>query len=114
MLFEICDKIGIPKKCPVKDVPTCWNSTAELVKCGIKLHPALDCLMMMAKFNKPGSVRLGCYCLSTEDWETLEALLPMLEVHFWYYFTNVLILIHTIVPHVCNKGDLEVQGPTYP
>lgn len=72
--------MGIPPKRPVKNVPTRWNSTAELVMRGIELRPALDRLCHMSEFNKPGGVRLGRYRLMNSEWETLEALQPMLDV----------------------------------
>ncbi|KAF5318504.1 hypothetical protein D9619_011038 [Psilocybe cf. subviscida] len=100
-LYEICDKVHIPRKRSVKDVPTRWNSTAELVTRGIELRPALDRLVMMSDFNKPGGVRLGRYRLLSDDWDTLEGLLPMLNLLMFAtkeISKSKVPLIHDVIP----------------
>ena len=38
----------------VYDVPTRWNSTAELTQRALELSPALKILVVKAEYNKPG------------------------------------------------------------
>lgn len=63
-----------------RDVPTRWNSTAELVERASTLRPALDRLVLMVEFNKPCGVNLSQYRLSSQEWDLLIALKPMLNV----------------------------------
>jgi hypothetical protein len=64
----------------VRDVATCWNSTAELIEQALLLHEALNLLVNFEQHNKPRSARLKWFQLTKQEWELLEKLFPMLEV----------------------------------
>ena len=67
----------------VHDIPTHWNSTAELIQCALELAPALKVLVVKAEHNKPGcGVQLKCFQLSPEEWKLLDELSPLLDVSF--------------------------------
>ena len=65
----------------VYDVPTRWNSTAELTQRALELSPALKILVVKAEYNKPGcGVRLKRFQLSPDEWNLLAKLSPLLDV----------------------------------
>lgn len=64
----------------VRDVATCWNSTAELIERALLLCEALNFLVNFEQYNKPPSARLEWFQLTKQEWELLEKLFPMLEV----------------------------------
>ena len=65
----------------VRDVPTHWNSTAELTQRALELSPALKILVVKAEYNKPGrGVRLKRFQLSPDEWNLLAKLSPLLDV----------------------------------
>jgi len=65
----------------VRDVPTRWNSTAELTQRALELSPALKILVVKAEYNKPGrGVRLKRFQLSLDEWNLLAKLSPLLDV----------------------------------
>lgn len=64
----------------IRDVPTRWNSTAELVGRALKLRDALKLLVIMEDYNKPRGVRLRRFQLSSEEWDLLSQLYPLLDV----------------------------------
>ena len=67
----------------VCDVPTRWNSIAELVQRALELGPALKILVVKVEHNKPGrGVRLKRFQLSSEEWKLLSELSPLLDVSF--------------------------------
>ena len=70
----------------VYDVPTRWNSTAELTQHALELSPALKILVVKAKYNKPGrGVRLKRFQLSPDEWNILANCLPF---SMYVPFTN--------------------------
>lgn len=76
----------------IRDVPTRWNSTAELIQRALELAPALKILVVKAEHNKPGrGVRLKRFQLSPDEWKLLAQLSPLLNVSFihqWCYTTK--------------------------
>ena len=65
----------------VHDVATHWNSTAELLKCVLLLHEALNLLVNFEQHNKLHSSCLKQFQLTKQEWELLEKLFPLLEVN---------------------------------
>lgn len=65
----------------VRDVPTHWNSTAELIQRALELSAALKILVVKVEHNKPGrGVRLKRFQLSPDEWKLLSELSPLLDV----------------------------------
>lgn len=65
----------------VRDVPTRWNSTAELIQRALELSAALKILVVKVEHNKPGrGVRLKHFQLSPDEWKLLSELSPLLDV----------------------------------
>src|ERR1700730_16563207 len=64
----------------VRDVATCWNSTAELIERALLLCEALNLLVNFEQHNKLCSAHLKRFQLMKQEWELLEKLFPMLEV----------------------------------
>lgn len=80
-LERSCRQVKIEPKLMVYDVPTRWNSTAELTQCALELSPALKILVVKAEYNKPGrGVRLKRFQLSPDEWNILAKLSPLLDV----------------------------------
>jgi hypothetical protein len=65
----------------VRDVATCWNSTAELLERALLLHEALNLLVNFEQHNKPRSSCFKQFQLTKQEWELLEKLFPLLEVN---------------------------------
>ena len=79
----------------VRDVPTCWNSTAELIQRALELAPALKILIVKAEYNKPGhGIQLKNFQLSPEEWKILTQLSPLLDVCFFHQW-HVTLLNYT-------------------
>jgi hypothetical protein len=64
----------------VWDVATRWNSTAELLARALELRKALNMLVNFEQHNRARSARLQRFKLSSDEWELLEQLWPLLEV----------------------------------
>ena len=65
----------------VCDVATRWNSMAELLERALQLREALSLLVISEQHNRPRSARLKHFQLLKNEWELLDKLLPLLEVH---------------------------------
>jgi len=67
-LESCCGKVRIKPKKMICDVPTQWNSTAEMLQHALQLAPALKILIIKAEYNKTGcGVHLQCFQLSSEE-----------------------------------------------
>ena len=84
-LEEACCEAHIDSKSMVRDVDTQWNSAVEMVARGLEIKAALKILVLKADFNKPHGVRLRRFQLSTEEWDLLEQLEPLLEVSLYVF-----------------------------
>jgi hypothetical protein len=80
-LESCCGEVKIEPKKMIRDVPTRWNSTAEMLQRALQLAPALKILIVKAEYNKTGrGVRLRRFQLSSEEWKLLADLSPLLDV----------------------------------
>jgi hypothetical protein len=80
-LESCCCEVKIEPKKMIRDVPTRWNSTAEMLQRALQLAPALKILVVKAEYNKTGrGVRLRHFQLSSEEWKLLADLSPLLDV----------------------------------
>ena len=75
-----CEITETPPKQMVRAVDTRWNSLAEAIHRAIELKPALERLVWLAKYDKPGKAGLRRYKLTSEEWCLLEQLWPLLNV----------------------------------
>lgn len=64
----------------VRDVPTRWNSTAELIQRALELKSPLGVLVIKAEHNRPRGVRLRRFRLLESEWNIMKQLSPLLEV----------------------------------
>jgi len=64
----------------IRAVSTRWNTTAELISCAKDLRLALNLLVNMEQHNKSCGVRLKRFQLSTQEWDLLLQLYPLLDV----------------------------------
>jgi hypothetical protein len=64
----------------IRAVSTRWNTTAELIGRAKDLRLALNLLVNMEQHNKSRGVRLKRFQLSTQEWELLLQLYPLLDV----------------------------------
>lgn len=76
----------------VRHVATRWNSLADAIGRAIELRPAIDKLLGLTKYDKPGKAGLRRYKLSDEEWKILIALYPLLEVWQIRWFVAMLLL----------------------
>lgn len=94
----------------VRDVPTRWNSTAELIQRALELAPALKILVVKVEHNKPGrGVRLKHFQLSPEEWKLLSALSPLLDVSLLHESRITSLTIALLGLSSCNKEDFDRQ-----
>ena len=66
----------------IRDIPTRWNSTAELIGRALELREPLKLLVIMQEYNKPHGVRLQRFQLSDLEWRLLKQLFSLLDVSF--------------------------------
>lgn len=64
----------------VRDVATRWNSTAELLARALQLRKALTLLVGFEQHNRARSSRLQRFKLSSDEWQLIEQLQPLLQV----------------------------------
>jgi hypothetical protein len=64
----------------IRAVSTRWNTTAELIGRAKDLRLALNLLVNMEQHNKSRGVRLKRFQLSTQEWDLLLQLYPLLDV----------------------------------
>ena len=64
----------------IRAVSTRWNTTAELIGRAKDLRLALNLLVNMEQHNKMRGVRLKRFQLSTQEWDLLLQLYPLLDV----------------------------------
>ena len=64
----------------IRAVSTRWNTTVELIGRAKDLRLALNLLVNMEQHNKSRGVRLKRFQLSTQEWELLLQLYPLLDV----------------------------------
>ena len=94
----------------VHDVPTRWNSTAELIQRALELAPALKILVVEVEHNKPGcGVRLKRFQLSPEEWKLLSALSPLLDVSLLHESLITSLIIMLLDLSSGNKEDFDCQ-----
>ena len=55
----------------IRPVTTRWNSLTETIIHALELQPALDMVVKLAKYNKPGQTKLWQLLLEEEEWEVL-------------------------------------------
>ena len=77
----------------VRDVSTCWNSTASMLERALQLREALKLLIVMEQHNRPRGARLSRFKLSRDEWDLLAQLFPVLDV--WNLADYFNTLIHT-------------------
>ena len=80
-LEAMCVKSKIKPLLMIRDVATRWNSTAQLIERALMLREALNLLVNLEQHNRPCSSRLKRFQLTKPEWELLEKLFPLLEVH---------------------------------
>ncbi|EAU89851.2 hypothetical protein CC1G_07003 [Coprinopsis cinerea okayama7 len=102
-LKACCERVGVFAKKMVRDVPTRWNSTAELLDRALELRAALDRLCLMPEHNRSRGARLKQYRLSPDEWKVLEQLAPLLD-GILYATKEVskssIPLIHEVIPFI--------------
>ena len=64
----------------IRAISTRWNTTAELIGYAKDLHLTLNLLVNMEQHNKSHGVCLKQFQLSTQEWELLLQLYPLLDV----------------------------------
>jgi hypothetical protein len=64
----------------VRDFATHWNSTAELLAHALQLHKALSMLVGFEQHNKSCMAHLQWFKLTSNEWELIEQLQPLLQV----------------------------------
>jgi hypothetical protein len=80
-----CERAKIKPLLMIRAVPTRWNTMAELIGRAKDLRPALNLLVNKEQHNKSGGVRLKRFQLSTQEWDLLIQLHPLLDVSFIRY-----------------------------
>lgn len=94
----------------VHDVPTHWNSMAELIQCALELVPALKILVVKVEHNKPGcGVCLKCFQLSLEEWKLLSVLSPLLDVSLLHESLITSLIKALLSFSSRNKEDFDWQ-----
>ena len=88
----------------VRDMPTHWNSMAELIQHALKI------LVVKVEHNKPGcGIRLKCFQLSPEEWKLLSVLSPLLDVSLLHESLIISLIIALLGLSSCNKEDFNQQ-----
>ena len=100
----------------VHDIPTRWNSTAELIQRALELALALKILVVKAEHNKPGcGVQLEHFQLSPEEWKLLADLSPLLDASLlWELFICTSLITTLQGLSFGDKEDFEKQDPSHP
>ena len=80
-------ELPIEPKMLIRPVATHWNSLTETIIRALDLQRALDMVVELAKYNKPGQRKLWEFLLGEDEWEILRQLMPLLDV-------SVLIIDH--------------------
>ena len=75
-----CNKSSTKPMLMVRDVATRWNSTAELLARALQLRKALTMLVGFEQHNRARSSRLQRFKLSSDEWQLIEQLQPLLQV----------------------------------
>lgn len=90
-LARYCKLKNVPKLKMVKRVPTRWNTMYVVVNCAWRLRKALDAMCNGApqNSNPVHTKRLRCFALSSEEWDILEKLEPVLMVR-WLFLSHYL------------------------
>lgn len=90
-LAHYCKLKNVPKLKMVKRVPTCWNTMYIVVNRARRLRKALDAMCNGApqNSNPVRTKRLRRFALSSEEWDILEKLEPVLMVR-WLFSSHYL------------------------
>ena len=64
----------------IRPVATCWNSLTETIIHTLDLQCALDMVVELAKYNKPGQRKLQEFPLDEDKRGILRQLMPLLDV----------------------------------
>ena len=80
----------------IHPVATHWNLLTETIICVLELQCALDMVVELAKYNRPGQTKLLQFLLEDNEWEILHQLVPLLDVSDLFYC--VLTYIHCLHP----------------
>ena len=78
----------------VRAVDTRWNSLVEAIERAIYLEKALNKLLALAKYKKPGHSDLSSLKLSDREWLLLKQLQPILHVRSVRMFN----CLHMLMP----------------
>jgi hypothetical protein len=112
-LPSTCNKCKIKPLLMVCDVATRWNCTAGLLERALQLCEALNQLVVSEHHNRPRSAHLRRFQLSKNEWELLDRLFPLLEVHTGTFpdtpWSDVFVGISD-----CNKEDVSKQDTACP
>jgi hypothetical protein len=79
-LKACCERVKIKPVLMIRAVSTRWNTTAELIGRAKDLRLALNLLINKEQHNKSCGVRLKQFQLSTQEWDLLLQLHPLLDV----------------------------------
>ena len=72
-LKTACKKSNIVPLLMVWDVATYWNSVVEMMRQVLKLHEALNLLVILEYHNRPHSARLKHFQLTKSEWDLVNA-----------------------------------------
>jgi len=72
----------------IRPVATRWNSLTETIIRALDLQRALDMVVELAKYNKPGQRKLREFLLGEDEWELLRQLMPLLDVSVHIILTS--------------------------
>src|SRR5262245_6317968 len=95
----------------VRAVSTRWNALAEMIGRANELRAALTLLVNMEQHNKSCGVRLKRFQLSTQEWELLLQLHPLLDVCFHQLYIDICSFLNRLSlrqRRKCRKARLHL------
>lgn len=96
-----------------RSVKTRWNSLSDCLKRALYLRLAIDNLLTLTKYDKPGDQGLHRYKHTAEEWTILEQLDPLLTVRV-YYILSLLSLMFSPFLQMFTDATKRISASNVP